>query len=173
MNSRHECDLSPAAIHRRLDGDPVEQAELSRLEAHLTGCERCRELDEELRAIQEGLRALPAPEFPEDAFERVLRQTAGKVSRAWLPAWAAVAAATLIVALAGWWATQPSQRGPTDAELARASQQARLVLKLASDALKRTERVAFHDVVGDELGAALRRAPVDWPDTSAGQRRGS
>lgn len=173
MKSEYGCDQAREAIHCRLDADLMDAGKQQQLEAHLRTCEHCRELEQELTAIQGGLRGLPTMQLPDEVLERVFLETDRAPSRPRRPIWAAIAAASLVVALGGWWALQQRPSGPTDAELVRASREARLVLKMASDALKRTERTAFRDVVADELGGALRRAPVEWPDTSGGQRRGS
>jgi anti-sigma factor RsiW len=173
VSSEYGCDQAREAIHRRLDADLMEATDLDRLQAHLVACESCRELEQELKTIQSGLRGLPTMKLPDEVLERVFQETERAPSHPKRPMWALIAAASLVVALGGWWAVEQRPSGPTDAELVRASQEARLVLKMASDALKRTERTAFHDVVAGELGGALRRAPVEWPGTSGGQRRGS
>ena len=175
MSSRYCCEQAREAIHRRLDADLMDAGDLEQLETHILACERCRELEQELKAIQSGLRGLPTMKLPDEVLERVFLETESESipSPPRRPMWAVVAAASIVVALGGWWATQQPPSGPTDAELVRASREARMVLKMASDALKQTERTAFRDVVADELGGALRRAPVEWPDTSGGQRRGS
>lgn len=172
MSSLDRCERARETIHRRLDGEPTDVAALTQLEDHLRCCESCRELDEELRRVQQGLRSLPTLKLPDGVLERVFDEIARDPARPRRPAWAALVAASLLVALGGWWVTQ-QQRTPSDSDVARASREARLVFKLAAEALKQTERTAFHEVVGDELGGALRRAPMEWPVTSSVQQRGS
>ena len=77
-------------------------------------------------------------------------------------------------ALGGMWLLrEPAQDGPTESELQQAAADARMVLQLTSQALRRTEKTVFQDVLTDEISEALRQAPIEWPERSAAQRRGS
>jgi anti-sigma factor RsiW len=147
------------------------------LEAHLAGCAACREFASEMRVIQDGLRSLPELTLPDDVLDEVwnlttrARRAPVRVRRWHL---AAAAAAVLVMVLAGIWLRNGSApTGPSEAELAQAAREARMVLELTSRALRRTERAVVRDVMTDEVSRALRRVPVQWPERSAAQRRGS
>ncbi len=62
-----------------------------------------------------------------------------------------------------------------DAELRRAAAESRMVLGLTARAMRRTERLAFDEVLSKDVSGALRRVPVDWPaaDGAAGLTDGS
>ena len=162
------CKVARRSIHRRLEGEPFEDHEQHRLEQHLLSCAGCREADEELRGIQTGLRALPQPALPDDVLQRVLNRTVRaerkRTLRRWGLDWRLAAAAVVTVAVIGLWsAIAPPERGPTDAELAQAAADARMVLGLTASALNKVERTARRDVLGGQVSGALRRVPIDWP----------
>ncbi len=172
---RFDCASVREAIHAKLDAAPLDTALRERLEAHLAGCSDCRELAQELRRVQQGLRSLPELQLPDDALEQVWSRTTGATRRpAMRPGFRLAAAAVLVVALGGLWLLReqaPPQ--PTEAELHQAAAEARLVLQLSSRALRRTEQAAFRDVLTEEISGALRRAPIQWPERSVAERRGS
>ncbi len=167
------CAEARRAIQVALDADLMEAGERRHMEAHLAECADCREHDSEMRAIQHALRSLSPLELPDQALQEVWVRTtrAGQrpTQRTWGPSWrnlAAVAAAALIVAVVGVMQWDGRVSGvPTDEELRRAASDARVVLGLTSRALRRTEQVAFRDVLADEVSGALRRAPIEWPET--------
>jgi predicted anti-sigma-YlaC factor YlaD len=162
------------AIHATLDADLIEAGVPARLSAHVDGCASCREFAAEMRAIQRALRALPAEQLPDAALEEVWRRTVRR--RAWTRprVLAASAAAIVVIALAGLrLGPEPAPAGPSEEELQHASREARMVLRLASGALRRTEQAAFKTVLAGEVSSALRRVPIRWPDREDAGRRGS
>lgn len=182
MTAREDfaCVEAREAVHATLDAEPLDAALKQRLEAHLASCSACREFAEELRAAQRELRALPELELPQAALEEVWERTsrAGRAgeSAPWGRYLPAAAAAAAVVLFGGLWLLRPPARepaGPTEAELRRAAIEARMVLRIASDALRKSERAAFREVLTDEVSEALRRAPIRWPERSAAERRGS
>lgn len=170
------CTEAREAIHVSLDADLMDAGLKRRLEVHIASCTSCREFAAELGAIQEGLRSLPELPMPDDALEQVWDRTT-RSRRASARAWRrnlTAAAAVIVIALAGLWLRNGSAPpGPTDAELEQAARDARMVLQLTSRALRRTEQAAVGDVLTDEVSQALRRVPIQWPERSAAQRRGS
>jgi anti-sigma factor RsiW len=165
-------------IHERLDGDlPVDrERELLR---HLSVCQDCRDFEADLSAVVRGLLDLPEHPMPAADVEHVLARTvradaspAGRWrsglfrSLAWLPLWARWAAASgaatagivaVLILVRPWTADRPS---PED--LARADDQLRMVLSLASRALHRAEQAASERVLLEEVGPALRHVPIQW-----------
>ncbi len=162
------CAEARRAIQVALDADLMEAGERQHMEAHLAECADCREHDSEMRAIQHALRSLSPLELPDQALQEVWARTTRARQRTWGPSWrnlAAVAAAALIVAVVGFMQWDGQVSGvPTDEELRRAASDARVVLGLTSRALRRTEQVAFRDVLADEVSGALRRVPIEWPE---------
>jgi anti-sigma factor RsiW len=176
-NPEPDCSEAREAIHASLDADLMDAVQRRDLEAHLARCAPCREHAAELRRVQDALRSLPELELPEEALERVWQRTTRSSRLPFRPRLrdlVASAAAVLLVAVVGLWLYEGSAPpGPTDAELERAAREARLVLGVASRALQRSEEVAIRDVLAEEVSPALRRAPIRWPEPSAGERRGS
>ena len=166
------CPEAREAIQVALDADMMEAGKRQLLEAHLTACADCREHEAEMRTIQHALRSLSSPELPDAAlqevWDRTTRAEKRPTQRAWGPGWrnlAAAAAAVLIIAVGGvlqWGERVPGE--PTDEELRRAADEARVVLGLTSQALRQTEQAAFRDVLADEISGALRRVPIEWPE---------
>jgi hypothetical protein len=108
--------------------------------------------------------------------ERVWDRTTragGRRARGWRWNLAAAAAVVAIVLSGLWLRNGSAPTGPTDAELARAAREARMVLQLTSHALRRTERAAVQEVLTDEVSRALRRVPISWPERGATPRSGS
>ncbi len=165
------CPEARRAIQVALDADLMEAVERQRLEAHLAQCVDCREHESEMRTIQQTLRSLPSPELPaaalQEVWDRTTRADQRPTLRAWGPGWRNLAAAAvLIIAVVGvlrWDGRIPGE--PTDEELRRAADEARVVLGLTSQALRKTEQAAFRDVLADEVSVALRRVPIEWPET--------
>jgi anti-sigma factor RsiW len=175
---RFECAAAREAMHATLDADVVEAGLRERLAAHLADCTACREAEAELRAIQRALRELPVQTFPEAALEEVWQHTvrAGRRRATWgrNGRLAAAAAAVVVVVLGGLWLRpDPAPAAPSEAELQQAAREARLVLRLASGALRSTEQVAFEDVLARDVSDALRRVPIRWPGRDDARRRGS
>lgn len=175
-----ECERARQWIHHMLDGELTDAAERAGLDRHLEACSACREFQGEMLWLQEGLRSLPAAPLPDEALEQVWDRTVRKNKvvpfRRWRFDWRVAAAAAVIftVAFLGIrsWQRPGTIAEPTQAEVARASQELRLVLGLTSDALRKSGVVAIQDVLAQEVSPALQKVPVRWPaDTGAGQRR--
>lgn len=174
------CERAREWIHRALDGELTEVSERAELDGHLESCTACREFQSELRWIQEGLRGLPVTPLPDDALEQVWDRTTRRRKivpfrrRAFDWRLAAAAAVIFMVAFLGirTWQLPGTTAEPTEAELARAAQEMRLVLSLTSDALRKSGVVAVRDVLAEEVSPALQKMPVRWPAGSVdGQRR--
>ena len=182
-----DCRRARKAIHEILDGDVQESDREQWLDGHLQQCSACREFDTEMRSLQGALRALPASHFPERALDEVWKQTIQQDDagghRPWRLDWRSFAAAAVLTAAAfGLWQwnrpgeiTEPAQtvglividpeRVRNDPEYARQiAEETRRVLDLTSDALRRTERAAFQGILADEVGGALEKVPVTWPE---------
>lgn len=171
MNARplpQACTAAREAVHRRLDGEPLDPAELELLGTHLGTCGACRDLETDLRLIQRGLRQLPGASFPESALAATFARTSRARPRSWLPLLAAAATIVLVLFGGRLWLERREA-----AELAQAARETRLVLGLTADVLRRTERTTLRDVLGGEVSPALRRVPVAWPvhDDASRQRR--
>jgi len=178
-----DCARAMALVHRRLDGDTLDGRSVAWRDAHVSCCGECRDASVALAEIQRSLRALPAVPLPDEVLQRVWARTVrAHGSRGWL-GWRATAAAAVVTAVLGglWYAGRtelPSavatrERGPTDAELARAAEEARFVLHLTSAALRRTERAAIGEVLGRRVAPALSKIPIELPGASPqdGERR--
>jgi hypothetical protein len=92
----------------------LSEGKARRLERHLAGCERCRDVLAELEASQAAVKSLGAEPVERAAYDqiraRVLQQIAAApvrpAGRPWRWAWAAAAAAAIV---AGWFALRPGQ----------------------------------------------------------------
>lgn len=166
-----KCEQAVELIHQLLDGDLMDAGDRQEMEEHLASCDGCRRADAELRTIQQSLRAMPADSLPDDVLDSVWTSTTksggGRVYRWGL----AAAAAVLVVSLLGLWQFgPPGAVEPTQAELDRATEEARMVFGLTAQALRKTERAAFKSVLAEEVSPALRSVPIQWPSPSAGRR---
>jgi predicted anti-sigma-YlaC factor YlaD len=169
-----DCLEAREAVHVSLDAELTDADLKRRLVDHLARCASCREFDSEVRAVQVGLRSLPESKLPDPVLEEVWnRTTRSRRAHPWYYA-AAAAAAVVVMVLGGLWlrnGTEP--RELSEPELQRATREARMVLQLTSQALRRTERAAVDDVLNDGVSQALRRMPVQWTGRGAAQRGGS
>ncbi len=63
--------------------------------------------------------------------------------------------------------TGPFDNPQNEEQVARqAAEEARMVLQLTANALKRTEEVAFREVFAEEVSPALQRVGILWPRRS-------
>lgn len=170
------CTRFVDLLHARLDGELAE-GDARELIAHLETCTACRELASGFDATRESLRGLAFEPMPEADFQAVLDRTVRSESRVvpfrsrrarvfagvGLASAAAALAAALIV---------PMYRSshPSDAEVAKARQDALRALAIAGRALKRAE-TAGNAVVIDEVSPALRRVPLRWDRLAEEPRR--
>jgi hypothetical protein len=90
--------------------------------------------------------------------------------------WRIAAAAVLILGaglLFTWLGRRgPSPTAPSEAEIARAADEARLVFALTAQAMRRTERAA-DQVLAEEVSPAVRRVPIRWPESTHAEPRRS
>ena len=171
------CDEARERVHRVLDGDLMLVEARRELDDHLASCAGCREASGELHSIQEALRSMPAAAFPDAALEAVWDRTtrSRRLWRSMLDWRAAAAAAVLALAIYGAWgpARVAGVAEPTPEEVARATEEARMVLGLTARALNDAKQAAMEEVLAGEVSPALRRAPVPWPGGGAVERRGT
>ena len=173
MNTTPErvgCTEALETFHRVLDGDLMDAADRTRMESHLTVCSECAEKAAQLREMQDLLRGIAESPLPETALRRVRARTveseAGERPRRAFD-WRFAAAAAMIV-FGTWIGVAQFGVSRTDEELVarQAAQEARLVLQLTANALKRTERVTMKAVFADEISLALRKVGVRFPKTA-------
>lgn len=168
----NDCTRAQEAIQARVDGD-LGAADSLALARHLERCAACREYEDGIEQVRRALRDLPQTPFPDDALAEVWARTSGPPpASAEMPrrsrwrGFAAIAAALVVMSVAVWLGLgtrQPAPEGPTDAEVARAAEEARMVLALASGAIKRTERTAIREVFTDRVSPTLQKIPLRWP----------
>jgi anti-sigma factor RsiW len=169
------CEVARRSIHRRLDGESLGAGEQRELDRHLESCADCRESDEDLRAVQDGLRAIPLQTMPDEALQQVLDRTVRAERKRrlhrWGLDWRMAAAAVVTVGVIGIWFAfyphVPQSAEPTEAELAQAAEDARMVFSLTARALRKAERTATREVLAGEVSGALRRVPIRWPSPEA------
>src|SRR6185369_4285105 len=132
-----DCARARHALDERLDGplDPAREADLA---AHLAGCAACREHEAGMLLVRSALRSLPEVPLPDEALAEVWARTVeGGSARLARPArWAAVAAAVLVAGLTFVLVRKPGspEPKPSQAEIAQAATEARLVLGLTARA---------------------------------------
>lgn len=168
-----ECARAKRAIHARLDGDPLVAEDRARLDAHLVTCEACRTLSTELEEIQRELQAIRSPGLAPAALDRVWEETsrarAGQRSPLRVAAWAAGLA--LLLGGSSWILFEQRERALHEqAELRRATTEARLVLAVAGNALRRTEQATTDRVLEGGVRQALDRTSIRWSGDGAAKR---
>jgi anti-sigma factor RsiW len=167
-----KCEQAVERIHQILDGDLMDASDRQEMEEHLASCDGCRKAEAELRTIQQSLRALPADSLPDDVLDAVWTSTTKSHGRRLYQWGLAAAAAVLVVSLLGLWQFgPPGAVEPTQAELDRATEEARMVFGLTAQALRKTERAAFKSILAEEVSPALRSVPIKWPGSSTGRRK--
>jgi anti-sigma factor RsiW len=165
-----ECARAKRAIHARLDGDVLVPEDRARLDAHLVTCDACRTLSTELEQIQRELQSIRVPGLAPAALDQVWEETSRAPARRRSPLRVAAWAAGLALLLGGssWILLQQRERALHDqAELRRATTEARLVLAVAGDALRRTERVTTDRVLEGGIRQALDRTSIRWSGDGA------
>jgi predicted anti-sigma-YlaC factor YlaD len=161
------CEDARRLLDSRLDGEigPVEDHELAR---HLDGCPSCRDVAAGLDLVSAELRNLAPAPLPDDAFLEVIERTVGSARRGEaersafrrVVPWVGLAAAAGLAAfgllrVAG----PPPSPEPSPLEVARARQEARAVLSLASGAVRTAESTARSRVLAGAVAPALRHLP--------------
>jgi len=154
-------------IQEWMDG-PVDARDARALEAHLAECESCREYRDEMLAMREALRSMPPHRFPDDALEQVWDRTVRSASarsrpRRWRLDWRPLAAAAVVtLALATVWLVGGRRPEPqySQAEIAQAAAELRLVLGHTARTMRQAEAAAIGDVLVNEVAPALERIPI-------------
>ena len=171
--SNLDCARARRYVDALLDGEAPDRRWL---DAHLAGCTSCREMHDDMQAIQAGLSGLELPPMPDAVLDEVLDRTtrAPHTDRSKLRSWGSWAAAAMIVVTVGLAVmlrdTTPVPAQPTRAEMEQAAAEARIVLAMAGRAVGRAGRVATREVAGD-VSAAFERIPVKLPGTHRGRRK--
>ena len=183
------CERVRPLLHEAMDREPT--ADVRRdVDAHLATCADCREIAAGLDTVRETLSSLPEAAFPDDALREVFARTVDAEPwwRSWLPStgWRVALTGAAAMALAGaalWtaWNGTASRPDPTvdvavnsterEAELRQALEETRFALALASNAVRRSGRVAVEDVLRKSVAPALDRIPVRFPTADEGTRR--
>ena len=78
-----------------------------------------------------------------------------------------------VILYGAWDLSGPIEPQPSSAEVARAAEEARLVLGLTAKALRGAKKTAIEDVLAGEVSPALQRAPIRWPGESRAGRQES
>ena len=104
-----------------------------------------------------------------EARGRLVRPHRWRIRSAYVIAAAAMLAAIAIVPFAFRQSAPPE---PSAAEVETAAQEARMVLALASRAVRSAESTARKRVIADEVAPALKHVPVRWHRDSAPRRNG-
>jgi predicted anti-sigma-YlaC factor YlaD len=179
---RLDCEAAREAVHVLLDGDLLEAGRRQALDEHLAGCPACREFEAESRWLQGALRSLAVPAMPDTALEQVWNATTREASPAKVirPArgrfeWRALAAAAaLAFVLYGAWdlgRVRPST--PSPEEVARATEQMRMVLGVTANALHEARTVAVDEVLAGEVSPAIRKIPIRFPGEARARQKES
>lgn len=165
-----DCEAARSAIQERLD-DALSRTDDGHLADHTAACESCREFEEGLGAVREGLQSLPLVPLPDEALEAVWahaveREEPRSVSLRWAPAWLAAAAVLTFAIVVPWSVSRRAADARMERELARATAETRLVLAVTSRALQRVEEVAVGEVLNARVSPALERLPIEWLKTT-------
>ena len=163
------CDDVRRAIHDAHDDAGATLPESVR--AHITTCSSCRELEDDLTALTQALRALPRAPLPPDALDAVWRRTIHARSTRFSIAVGhrQLAAASLFIAALSTatlyfvFAPAHAPRGPSAGELARASAQAEMVFGYTARALAATREATADRVLASRVSPAVRGVVAPRP----------
>ncbi|MCP3981478.1 MAG: hypothetical protein GY716_19440 [bacterium] len=162
---RLDCRRARELGHRSLDGESLAAAERETLDGHIAVCDECRDMHAELRTIQGALRSMAPAPLADEALDEVWDRT---VRRRAFSGWdwrhAAAAALLFVTTVAMLWTArglQPADE-PTEAEIAQAAAEVRMVLGLTGRALERSERAALRGM-RDGVAPALSKIPIRLP----------
>lgn len=187
-------------MDERLDGEIAAKDAID-LEVHLRECSACREIASGLEGVVYGLSHLPTEAMPEDDLQSVLRRTVGAardrsassfvpkdvaarandaIGRSGARRWTvrsryvlAVAAMLAALAIVPFAFRQVAPPEPSSAEVEAAAQEARMVLALASRAVRSAESAARNRVIKREVAPALKHVPVRWHHDPPSRRNGA
>lgn len=167
------CSDAMQRFNEVLDGELMDATQRTGMERHLASCTGCAEKATQLREMQDVLRGLAESPLPDEALKNVWSRTVESPAdnvRRFRFNWrfAAAAAAVLFVAWVGL-SKVADERAEAERMVAiKATEEVRMVLQLAANAMKRTERVAFKEVFTEEISPALRKVGVKWPQARNG-----
>ena len=135
----------------------LEAAQIASLEEHLETCPDCAQQFRLATEIRRELRELPEVDTPSRVLEAVFRQASSSEQQRWSwsalwqvsrPAWIALgAAAATLLAVMILLPTQSPPAPESSAEVARATEEARLALAYLEKVTQRTARSIHDDVV--------------------------
>ena len=178
-----ECAATRQALHELFD----EAGPGGAAPEHLDRCSACRDWARDHGEVRRALRELEQPGFPDDALREVWARTVDRPRVGWTRSawtWAAAAAVLAAVIGLGLWGTSdttpnvpptgtdPVAERPTEEEIRKAAEDVRMVLALASRAVRRSERAAVERVLAGEVAPALDRIMVDWPAAGSKTEKG-
>jgi hypothetical protein len=160
--AKQTCAEIRAELQDQLDG-PIAADRAEAIASHLASCAACREYRTEMQSVVDALRELRllAPPLPDEALDAVWQRTS-RAPRRRFPLrldWRIAAAAAIVTVALLPSLFRPVRSGPSPVEIARARDEARLVLGLAGRAIRTTER-ARDQVMQDEIPRALRHLPL-------------
>lgn len=179
----NDCLHIREAIQERMDGPIAAELQVA-IEAHLLRCSGCREAQQGLVAVRRSLEALESPPLPQEALDGVWSRTVLASKQAapvrmrlfgldWRVVAAAAAVLVTLLLLPALRRPAPTPNDYAPADLSRAAQDARRVLALTAQALRKTESAARDRVLAGEVSPALRRIPIGWPQKPAPDSRRS
>jgi len=163
------CDDIRRLIHEAHDDEraaPMPDV----VRAHLTACDECRSLEDDLESLHHALRALPSIPLPGVALDEVWRRTvrlrhaaAPKAPSYWRLA-AAVSFVSVLSAATLYFVLTPAPRHePSAVELARASAQADLVFGYTAHALAAARTAATDRILTSKVSPAVRGVATPHP----------
>ena len=162
------CDEIRRLIHEAHD-DERANALPDVVRAHLTTCDACLSLEDDLQSLVHALRSLPSIPLPGVALDEVWRRTvrardaAAPVRSHWRLA-AAVAFVSVLSAATLYLVLAPApRRAPSAVELARASAQAELVLGYTAHALAAARIAATDRILTSKVSPAVRGVATPHP----------
>jgi predicted anti-sigma-YlaC factor YlaD len=163
------CDEIRRLIHEAHD-DERAAALPDVVRAHLTACDACLSLKDDLESLRHALRSLPSIPLSGTALDEVWRAT---VRARYRPApaarstWRLAAAASFVSVLSAatlYFVLAPVPRhGPSAVELARASAQADIVFGYTAHALAAARTAATDRVLTSKVSPAVRGVATPHP----------
>ena len=151
------CTWTQERIEAYIDGE-LTPAEQGRLEAHVATCAACAAELEDARRLVGALRALPAftcPDVASQALQTRIRQARRTAAKRW---YAPLAAAAVLVLIAGYHLFDPEPVPPafSPKEVAQARRQVEWTLAYLGDLNSRMGTAVRDDVIQPRLVQPLR-----------------
>jgi len=163
-----DCQQVVRALEPWLDGE-LEAVDDSRIRTHLNSCDDCAAQSRLAEAIRSELRTLPELDAPAAVLASIRARTSRATSppRRWTdlvarvprPAWAALAAAVLVLAIALTTLWSPPAVSPENdaADIARATAEARFALARAGVFTAAAGRIVRDSAIRDQIVAPAQR----------------